>query len=130
MSQARVADSYRKKIINASKIIANQVNTLIPSLKKVIAAAEIIGVEYESTILGNWLETLRGFSKILSDPVNQYLGADFTSDRVKNMFVDNGIMSAINNIYSVVKVKYPKMTPEQTAWDTLTRLGENPFVTG
>ena len=125
LSQARIADNYRKKIVDAAKIMTNQVNSLIPSLKKVIAAAGNVGLEYESTILGNWLETLRRLSKILSDPVNQYLGANFASDRVKNIFADKGIMSAISNVHSTAKVKYPKMTPEQTAWDTLTRLGEN-----
>lgn len=125
LSQARVADGYRKKINDTSKIIVNRVNTLIPSLKKVIATARAGGLEQESTILGNWLEMLQNLSEILSDPVNLYLRAGLTSDNVKNMFAGEHIMPAINNIYLTMKATYPKLTPEQTAWDTLTRLGEN-----
>ena len=41
------------------------------------------------------------------------------------MLAPAGILESLGNIEKEVKAKYPETTPEQTAWDMLTRLEEN-----
>jgi hypothetical protein len=125
LSAAQIAAQYQERIIRLSDTIVGSVNTTIASLQKVIEAAQVVGLSDNFPSLSCWLSNLQNLSSALDTPIDRYLDLPFDSDQVQKMLVPVEGLQILSQVYSAVKAKYPEATPEQTAWDTLTRLEEN-----
>ena len=125
LSLAQVAGQYQKRITDASTAISNRVNATLASLQKVIAVVQLIGLNNELDPLKQWQDKLQGISNALSYPVERYLASGFESSSIKQLLAPDNLVEVAVRILSAVKTKFPEATPEQTAWDTLTRLEEN-----
>lgn len=123
---AQTAAQQQKRISKLSSSIADPVNVAIESIQRVIAAArKITGLQDDIALLQSWVNDLQNSADALSAAVEKYPSPGFPADRVRRMLAPDNYVEALNHIDSVVKDKYPRVTPEQTAWDTLTRLEEN-----
>ncbi len=122
---AQVAVKHQKQLGNLVANISNCANNTIGSLQKVIATAQVARLEDAVAILQSWLDDLQELAVALSSPVNKYSKVRFGPEGVKRMLAPDEILQTLTSIESGVKAKYPESTPEQTAWDTLTRLEEN-----
>lgn len=125
LSAAEVAARYQERINSTSKNIADSVNATVASVQKVIAAAQIAGVTEGIPILRSWLGNLQSLSGALGAPIERYPDPRFSSSEIQQMLIPADIPQIVTHIHSAVKTKYPEATPEQAAWDTLTRLEEN-----
>ena len=125
ISTAKVAAQHQKRITALSDTIANSVNTTIASVKKVIAAAQVVDLKDDLPLLQSWLGNLQGLLSALSAAVDKYPDPHFGLDYVKRMLAPSEVVQTFTHVQAAVKAKYPEATPEQTAWDTLTRLKEN-----
>ena len=65
---------------------------------------------------------MEDFLKILEEAVTKYPNPDYDPNRVQQLLAPEGISHLIKEINQAVTSKSPKLTPEQTAWDTLTQL--------
>lgn len=125
IEKARMAEKYLKEVGDLVTVISESVNNTIASLNKVIAGGKVAGVGDEIANLELWFGELQKFSVTLSSEDETYLESGKTSSEVKKMLAPTNIVETIDNIGKVIKEKYPESTPEQNAWDTLTRLEEN-----
>ena len=125
LSAAQVAAQYQERITKLSEAIIGSVDATIPSLQKVIATAELADLTDALPVLGSWLDDLQKLSSALAAPVGKYPDPHFDSNQVQQMVAPPNISATLAGVRSAIKVKYPETTPEQTAWDTLTRLEEN-----
>ncbi|MBW1932807.1 MAG: AAA family ATPase [Deltaproteobacteria bacterium] len=126
LSAAQAAAQHQKRISKLSASIADPVNVTIDSIQQVIAAAQTItGLKADIALLQSWANDLRNFADALSSAVEKYQSPSFPADRVRRMLAPDNYGEALSRVESAVKAKNPKVTPEQTAWDTLTRLEEN-----
>lgn len=125
LSTAQVASQYQERISSLSKIITDAVNATVSSIQKVIAAAQIAGLTEDVITLQGWLKNLFSLLDSLSVPTDKYPNTRFDLSQVQQMLAPDNISQTLNHTHSVIKAKYPEATPEQTAWDTLTRLEEN-----
>ena len=122
---AKVAEQYQERIKGFSSGISDSINATVASIQKVISAARIVGLEEDLSILQSWLANLQDLSSILGAAIEKYPDPRYDLNQVKNMLAPINIDQTLTGISSTVSIKYPKTTPEQTAWDTLTRLEEN-----
>jgi energy-coupling factor transporter ATP-binding protein EcfA2 len=125
LSAAQVAAQYREHITRLSENIADSVNAALASVQKVVVAAQVVGLEGYLPPLQSWLGDLQSLSSALSAPIEKYLGLRFDPKQIQQMLAPPDMPRTLAHVHSVVKTKYPETTPEQTAWDTLTRLEEN-----
>lgn len=125
LSVAQVAAQYQERIARLSAAIVNPVSTTAASIDKVIAIAQLMQLQDDLAILNLWLEALQKLQSALSAPVDKYPDPRFDMDRVKQMLAPEGIVKSLDHIQAEAKARYPEASPEQTAWETLTRLEEN-----
>jgi DNA repair exonuclease SbcCD ATPase subunit len=123
LSDARVAIQYSKKIKGLSDAIAGSVNRTIESIQKVKGVVQILDLKNELHIIQNWLHDLKGLLEAINN--EKYPDPLYSPEQVRRLLAPGNIGEVLTRIYAEAKAKYPEATPEQTAWDTLTRLQEN-----
>ncbi len=125
LKTAKLAEGYQAEIGILVDTIFTSVNNTIASLQKVITAVKIAGLNGDRKILESWLESLRKLSDALRSVVEEYTETGFTTVEINRMVAPTNISEVLKNVDTILKKTYPESTPEQTAWDTLTRLEEN-----
>jgi len=122
---ARVADRYQGQIGQSVGVLSATANKTIESLRKVIAGGDVAGLKDYRTTLESWLRELERFSECLGSPVDKYCDSEWTDAEIKRMLAPPSTLQLLTNLDKAISEKYPESTPEQTAWDTLTRIKEN-----
>ena len=125
LSASEKASQYKEAISDFSTFVAGHVNNTLGSLQKIIETLQITGDEEEGAELKLWFNELEKLSSALNEAIEKYPISDFDLDQVKRMLAPDNIVERLNCIRAIVKGKSPQMTPEQVAWDSLTRLEEN-----
>jgi Fe-S cluster assembly ATPase SufC len=125
LSAAQVAEQHQERITELSEAIIGSVNTTTASVQKVVTAAQVTDLKDDLPTLRSWSHNLQKLSSVLNSPLERYPDPNFDSPLVQQMVAPTNISAALTHVHSAIKAKYPETTPEQTAWDTLTRLQEN-----
>lgn len=125
ISTAQAAVQHQKRIVELSATIAGSVDKTIASIQQVIEATEIADLKDQLPLLQSWLRSLVGLSSALRAVIEKYPDPCFSPDQVQRILAPDNVIELLDRIHSTVSAKYPPATPEQTAWDTLTRLEEN-----
>jgi len=126
LSTAQAAAQYQKRVSKLSSDIVDPVNATIASSQRVIATAQVVtGLQDDIALLQSWVSDLQNFADALNSAVEKYPAPGFPANQVQRMLAPINLAETLNHVDSAIKAKYAKATPEQTAWDTLTRLEEN-----
>lgn len=125
LSRSKIASEYHKKISELSKLIIIHVSNTIGSLQQVVNTLVKTGDNESEKKFSIWLDNLKNLSSALGNAIENYPLSDFDTDSVKRMLAPDDLQKQLDHIHSIVKEKCPKITPEQAAWDSLTRLEEN-----
>jgi len=122
---SQTAEKYQSQIQNLSDKLRNRINFILSSLPKVIAITETVELDAELVALRDWKVNLSILSSALSPVTEKYLELHCTSDSICSLFAPVDLLEISNKILNTVRSKFPEATPEQTAWDLLTKLEEN-----
>lgn len=122
---AQVASKDFEEIKSLSDEMAGYATQTIASIDKVMAALRTAGLQESLSFFELWMNKLSCFIDILSSADKSYPDNRFLTHQVKKMLAPDNIIEALKHVLFSVQNRYPKATPEQTAWDTLTRLEEN-----
>ncbi|CAD6492451.1 MAG: DNA replication and repair protein RecF [Candidatus Argoarchaeum ethanivorans] len=125
LSDIETISQYKETILKLSKSISERVNTTDGSLSNVIDVLGKIGEDYWIKQLALWSGNLNKLSTALNNAFDGYPLSVFTMSEVKKLLVPDEITDKLDSFVEIVKKKAPSVTPEQTAWDLLTRLEEN-----
>jgi len=125
ISLAKVAEQHRAKITKLSESIASAVNSTMETLKIVISAAQAVELKSELSLLKSWFGDLQALLKVLDACLDKYPDSRFGSDSTKQMLAPFNVEDTFEHVQRAAKGKYPVATPQQNAWDMLTRLEEN-----
>jgi len=125
ISTAHVAAQYQERITETSATIVRSVSSTIASVQKIISVAQLVGLDREVSLLQSWLDDLQELSTALSAAVEKYPDPRFSLELVKRVLAPAEVSQVLTCVETAAKAKYPETTPEQNAWDTLTRLVEN-----
>lgn len=113
------------QIEELANFILNRIDPVAESLRKVIGASQNLALKNESRILKEWQENLDELQEALSESVTKYHRPPYDTNTTARLTAPQNIEETLDHVLSTAKEKYPESTPEQTSWDTLTRLEEN-----
>lgn len=124
LRNAQTATGLKEQIelLSGNKIA--KANILLASLRKIIAVSQREDFVDETTILKEWSENLENLVGALATPLEMYPNT-WTKEQVKQMVAPTNANELLDRVQLSINAKYPEATPEQVAWDTLTRLEEN-----
>jgi len=122
---AKVADKYQVQIEKGAGVLLTSVNKTIESLRRVIAGANVARLKDDLTTFKSWLGDLEKFSKRLESPIEKYSDTGWTASEISSMLAPANALQLLTTLDKTIREKCPESTPEQTAWDTLTRIKEN-----
>jgi energy-coupling factor transporter ATP-binding protein EcfA2 len=120
--------SSNSKIISEKaeiiKIRIQQIVDLIKPLAQNESAKTSKVFAAGSEHLNNWSESLSGLLTALEYPLKDYANEAFPKELVNKLYLTEKTDTILAEFEDEVKKLFPEATPEQTAWDNLTRLVE------
>ena len=128
IATAHVAEVVRKGISESAEAIAKPTRTLranINTLTESLRTAAVGARDADLQALNAWLKSLSTLLVIVTEPVERYLDSGLSSDDTARLFVPEALGDLLDRIEKALQDALPKPTPEQTAWDKLTRLTES-----
>ena len=128
IATARAAEVVRKGLLEAADAIAMPARTLLAGVNNItndsrLAEAEITHEDFQ--VLDSWSESLTRLLEAVGNPVEQYIESGLLTDEVACLFAPDTLDGLLQRIQKAVQETLPTSTPEQTAWDKLTRLEAN-----
>lgn len=109
---------------NAFKIKLLQLQELVKPIAQFesVKSNEIL-IEGEK-IISDWINSLSNLSTALLNPLDNYINEKISSNDVKKLFSPDSSDEKLKKFEDEIKKLFPEATPEQTAWDSLTKLVE------
>ena len=133
ISTANAAQVVRKGISKSSEAIATATRTLRANVNALTEGLRVVDVgtrDGDLEGLDAWLASLTTLLTAVADPVERYLDSGLLSDDTARLFVPETLDALLDRVEEALQVALPKPTPEQTAWDMLTKLEESVRVLG
>ncbi len=125
---AHAAQSIREEISKHSEALLVPVRDLIANVKSLSEGLHAAGIDAQEdslSMFASWLEKLKALQTALNDPIKEYLENEFSTEAVKTLFVPGNLSTSLEHIEMTIQMAVPKPSPQQTAWDKLTRLEES-----
>ncbi len=109
---------------NIVKTRIKQITELIqPVADSKIAKASVVFSQCLQHING-WNDSLTNLIKALEEPIEKYTDESFTANDVRKLYSDDTLFAELKEFEKEIKQNFPEATPEQTAWDNLTKLAD------
>lgn len=121
---AETAYAYQKRISDSTATMVARVDTLLASIEQVSRASKRLKLTRHDEMLAEWAGRLRTLKQALSQPLDRYLEFASTHD-VASLLAPEDCRRQLNEIRTEARKNAPSTTPQQDAWDILTRLEEN-----
>ena len=125
---AHAAEVVRKGISESAEAIAMPTRNLQPNIKSLIEGLRSLDVgtsEDDLQALDAWIGSLTALLAAVTEPVERYLDSGLSSGDTARLFIPESLNALLDRIEKALQDTLPKPTPEQTAWDILTRLEES-----
>jgi len=102
-----------------------KVNNAKGSIENILEITESLNLSDETLLLQSWHEKLTQLRVLLDSSIYSYTKEPLEAEKIRKLFFPENGLEVFSNIHEKAKDKYPVTSPEQDAWDTLTRLEEN-----
>jgi recombinational DNA repair ATPase RecF len=113
----------RVDVINGlSQELSTEITRVKNILNNIIDPVDFTKLEESANSLKQWKTDLETLKKVLEKPLQIYHQIEFSGKQVQRILAPDGIKEIVNEIKAKAREVFPKSTPEQTAWDTLTKL--------
>jgi energy-coupling factor transporter ATP-binding protein EcfA2 len=122
LDEAVLAQKYHNNIDLKSKTLSDALSDALARIKQVINTIEITGLAEEKPQLELWRDNLDQIIGFLASPVEKYKTTKISSTNLRSMIAIPGIESVIGRVSTFVESTHPKTTPQQEAWDSLTKM--------
>lgn len=123
LSHAETARSYQKQITAVASKVTQTVASMTTSLKRLLPVCPTIRQSEINEELQSWLFALENLTETLGSPIEKYSSVQNTP--IANLYASQKMKEALAGLVQVLQADIPNVSPQQTAWDTLTRLEEN-----
>jgi hypothetical protein len=123
--KAKDTREAQEQIKGFSEQLRSSGNSTINSLSNLKTLAERMKVGINLIEFESWIKKLNKFCSSLIDPINDYPSSDLENDNLDSLFAPVNLAESCSTISSGIHAQIPSISPEQIAWDSLTRLSEN-----
>lgn len=125
LATADVAQQTTSEVTELTKAISAPIASTLGSLHKVIAIVYLTNLKNELSILEKWQIDLEALLDDITSVISKYPKEQTCTADVACLMAPKEVDKFLDKAILQVREKFPEATPEQTAWDTLTRLEEN-----
>ncbi len=125
IATANIAKDEQKQIKSLSEEISEPLETCAATIRNLIKSSKTAKLEENLPIVDIWLSNLEGLSNTLNSPLDELIDDLLAIEDVQYVLSPSGIKNKLKNLLSEFEEKYPEASPEQIAWDSLTRIDEN-----
>ena len=128
IANAQAASTVQKNISDSAETIAMPARTLLANVNVLthgLQSADVKIRDEDIKALDSWHVSLTGLLTAIGDPLQHYLDSGLSADGVARMFVPNTLTNLLDRTEKTIQDTLPKPSPEQSAWDKLTRLEES-----
>jgi len=122
IDEAELAQQYQNSIDLKSKSLLDALSEELARIKQVITAAELVGLTKEKSNLELWRDNLDQIIEMLVNPVEKYKISEYPTAKLQSMIAMSGAKEILGHMSGAVESMYPKTTPQQEAWDSLTKI--------
>lgn len=123
--KSRGIRKLQKKLNEASSKLLNKTGFIQSSVERIIDIANKLNDDEKAASLQKWSDELSQYNKSLINPIEKYLRLHYSIEEIKKLFIPSHGLELIEEISRQAHDKYPELTPEQSAWDTLTEIVTN-----
>lgn len=121
-NKAATAGKLQASIEPTVKVLTEHFTNLLALLKQISnVIKEFDKLSGELEIITSWQSRISKHLNLLNDVYSDYMEDKYDKESMVKSFSPESL-SFIDNIRKIVTDSFPKSTPEQTAWDTLTKL--------
>jgi recombinational DNA repair ATPase RecF len=125
LSDAEMAVRIHARIKTLAVTILQSASASAASLKQVQEVVRRADLTDYAELLRQWTNEVDELTTALSDPLRNYPSPLLNSRAAVEILAPTEGSKILDRLHSDVDSRYPESTPEQDAWDALTRLEEN-----
>jgi len=126
IEKAKLAEKYQNELNPSISILKEHFNNLSATISRVTAVIKKFkDLGDKLKLFESWQEKIQEYLSLFEDIYTKYTKSKIKDDEIKCLFSPLEFESDIDDILEHIQSKLPKSSPEQTAWDLLTRLEEN-----
>ncbi len=122
---AQRAQALIAQIETLTATLTQPLARFLASSKNLQAVTRLLDLDDISAELGRWITSLDRVLDALNVALEKYPLPQFSTEQISNGLAPEHLRDMLEKINLQVTARYPKTTPEQDAWDMLTRLEEN-----
>ena len=122
LAGAAYVEERVEEINRIAKDLSRQVVRVNNILNNIIGPLEYMKLDEQGNTFKQWKTNLETLEKALEKPLEKYHQPEFSGKQVSRFFAPDDIEEIVAEIITKARDEFPKSTPEQTAWDTLTKL--------
>ena len=123
---AKEADKVKIAVSATADTLAEPARTLRANISGLRDQARnspnALDIQSETELLDHWSSTLGQLLTVLDDPIEQFLDAKYPEPALSEFFAPGNVNELLTRVENVLREHIRTTTPEQTAWDTLTKL--------
>jgi recombinational DNA repair ATPase RecF len=120
--KADEASKIESEIRQLSTLIGSNISTLKDHLEKINNSCLILKQDNILEKIKSWVDILNQWSNNLSDPMKKYDIDETIPEEIKTLYAYSGYAEDLETTRKVAIAVAPELSPEQKAWDTLTRM--------
>jgi recombinational DNA repair ATPase RecF len=114
-----------RRISALAEGILGEITLALSSLDRITAALGAAALSQPLPTFAQWSERLSAMKNALTRPLEGYPDERFPELLVGRLAAPEDGLGDLEAARAALRSRYPEASPEQTAWDTLTRLEEN-----
>ena len=122
IKEAVLAQQYQNDISLKSKSLSDVLSDALARTKQVMETAELAGLTEEKSKLELWRNNLDQIVGLLVNPVEKYKMSEYPVDKLRSLLAVPEMVLVLGKISTIIQSTYPKTTPQQEAWDALTKM--------
>ena len=123
---AKAADEVKIAVSATAETVAEPARTLRANIAGLRNQARnspnAVELQAETELLDHWSITLGQLLTVLDDPIEQFMDAQYPETALSALFAPGNVNEILTRIENALREHVRTTTPEQTAWDTLTKL--------
>lgn len=115
----------KNKLNESCSKLLSKTGSIQSSIERIINITKKLDEEEKEASFQEWHDDLSQYNDSLLNPMEKYLKLKYSKEEIKNLFLPEHGLDFVQEISKKAQDKYPELTPEQRAWDTLTEIETN-----
>lgn len=119
---AKAISEIIDRITQNANVVYNAASSVKQNVEKFADAAQFLGLSSQEQHLRAWSASLSCIVAACREPVKNYPPSELTSTQIDSLCITPELRQDMADVVAAADKAVPVVTPEQSAWDTLTML--------